>query len=801
MRKLFFLLLLISPLALISQNASIEGLVVDVENNPISYVNVLLFEKGGSQPLSGAVTDELGTFIISNLKEQDYYVEFSMVGFSTVSKTINSLTLNITKITLTENVEELDETIVTAKAPTINRELGKLIFDVENTSLSIGDTFNLLMRTPGVLVIGENISIKNTNTLIYINDKRVYLSSSELASLLKDTDASSIKSIEVITNPSSRYDAEASTVLNIITSKAISTGYKGSINTIYEQAIFSKYRFSTSHFYKNDWLNMYASYSFSPRKEFKQDDNYIRFFNPDNTTTKSIWESDFEKVTRSKAHQGNVILDFILNEKNTLSFSTTVLISPNKTFDNNVAGEIFDSQRQLDSTFTTISYLENDTSSLSFNLEHKVNLDEEGTKLSTSVNYINYNKEQSQELNTDYNLPTGEMLNNANFFTDANQDSNIFTGQTDFNKTIGNGDFETGLKYSHIKTESGLDFFDIENNTLVYIEEHSDLFDYTESIYAGYINYSKKLGKWNLDVGLRGEYTDVKGDSKSLGIINNQNYFDVFPAISAVYTANDDNVLGASYRRSIERPRYQSLNPFSYFITDNIVNRGNPNLAPTLKNKYMISYTIKNKWSFEAYYINKKDPLALLAFQDNESSTTQNLDINIISDINYSFDISYTSSLYSWWYLWAYTSAYYLENEFYAVASPQETYKNDTFGFYAQLYSGLTISKDKTFTSDINLLYISNIIEGTYKYKNQFKLSVSFKKSIWKNRASITMGVDDIFDTNNIPLTTKYYNQDNSYFAKAESRLFRLGFKYNFGNYKLRNNSRTDKTEEEKRLD
>ncbi len=371
----------------------------------------------------------------------------------------------------------------------------------------------------------------------------------------------------------------------------------------------------------------------------------------------------------------------------------------------------------------------------------------------------------------------------------------------DFNKTIGNGDFETGLKYSHIKTESGLDFFDIENNTLVYIEEHSDLFDYTESIYAGYINYSKKLGKWNLDVGLRGEYTDVKGDSKSLGIINNQNYFDVFPAISALYTANDDNVLGASYRRSIERPRYQSLNPFSYFITDNIVNRGNPNLAPTLKNKYMISYTIKNKWSFEAYYINKKDPLALLAFQDNESSTTQNLDINIISDINYSFDISYTSSLYSWWYLWAYTSTYYLENEFYAVASPQETYKNDTFGFYAQMYSGLTISKDKTFTSDINLLYISNIIEGTYKYKNQFKLSVSFKKSIWKNRASITMGVDDIFDTNNIPLTTKYYNQDNSYFAKAESRLFRLGFKYNFGNYKLRNNSRTDKTEEEKRLD
>tara|TARA_R110000787_G_scaffold17143_3_gene54117 strand:+ start:15990 stop:18395 length:2406 start_codon:yes stop_codon:yes gene_type:complete len=801
MRKIILLFLLHLPLVLFSQNNTIEGQVADSKNNPLSFVNILVYEKQDAQPLNGAVTDVNGNFIIDDLKNQNYYVEFSMVGFTSESKTINPFNSNNFTINLKENVEELDETIVSVKAPDIIREPGKLIFNVENTSLSTGNTFNLLFKTPGVLVMGDNIQVKRIRPIIYINDKRVYLSPSELASLLKSMDASNIKSIEVITNPSAKYGAEATSVLNIITSKAVSVGYKGSINATWEQAVFSKYRFSTAHFYKNDWLNMYVNYSFSPRKDCKQDDNYIRFFNPDNTTTKSIWESDFEKVSRSKAHQGNVILDFTLNDKNTLSFSSTVMMSPNKTYENKVNGDIFNAQQELDSLFITNSYLTNDANNLSFNLEHKIDLNEEGSNIKTSVNFIKYDNNQTQDLNTDYNLPTGELTNNVSFYTDAEQDSNIFTGQIDYTKTIGKGDFETGLKYSNIETESGLDYYNVENNIHNYIENNSDLFIYTESIYAGYLNYAKNWGKWNINVGLRGEFTNVKGDSKSLGIINNREYFDIFPSISALYSKNENNVFGMSYKRSIERPRYQSLNPFTYFITDNIYNSGNPNLVPTLKDKYTISYTLNNKWDFEAYYIYKKNPLAVLSFQDNENNTTQIIDANIISDINFSFDISYTTSLFSWWYLSVYTSTYYLENEFYALASPQETYTNDTYGFYAQMYSGLTLSKDKTLTSDITTSYMSNYIFGSFEYKNQFIFSVSFRKSIWENRASITLGVDDIFNTNNVPLTSKYYNQDNSYFAKRESRLVRVGFKYNFGNYKLRNNKRKLKINEEKRLD
>ncbi len=799
MKKLYFLLLF-SPLALFSQNAFIKGHVVDSENNPLSFVNILLYEKSGFQAIGGTASDESGLFTIEELDEGEYYIEFMMIGFSTVSKSIKLPDENnLGRITLIENPEELNEAVITVKNPSIKKEAGKLTFNVENTSLSTGNTLNLLSKTPGVLVIGDNISIKNSTPIIYFNNKRVYLSATELASLLKSYDASDIKSIEVITNPSANYDAETGTVLNIITSKAISIGYKGSVKATYEQAIFAKYNFGTSHFYKNDWLNMYANYSFSPRKEFKQDDSYIKFFNPDDST-KSFWESDFNRTTKSYGHQGNVILDFTLNDKNLLSFSSNVFVSPNKQFSNNVDGEIFNAQKRLDSTFTTISSLENDTSNLSFYLEHEIYFGEKESSLTTSVSYIKYDNMQTQDLSTDYNLPSGEFLNNISFFTDANQDTNIFTALSDYNTSLAEGTFKTGLKYSRIKTESGLDFFNIENNLPTYVEALSDLFIYNESIYAGFINYEKKWDNWTINAGVRGEFTKTEGDSRSLGIVNTQDYFDVFPSAFLLHDINENKSLSISYKRSLERPRYQSLNPFTYFITDNNVNQGNPNLVPSIKNKYMVSYSHNSKWFVDFYYIYKKDKLGLLTFQDNESSTIRNIESNLISDVNYSVDITYSSELFSWWYFGAYTSTYYMENEFYAIESEPDTYTNSTFGFFGQIYNGLTLSKDRSFTSDITLLYVSNLIEGAYDYNNQFNLSFSLRKSFWNKRAIITVGIDDVFDTYNVPVTSKYYNQDLSYFAHLESRLFRLGFKYNFGNIGLRENIRPILDDEKDRL-
>ncbi|HNP66440.1 MAG TPA: TonB-dependent receptor [Aequorivita sp.] len=786
-----------------AQDFSVSGNVLDTNNAPLSFVNVLVYENEGENPLKGSTTDEDGSFVLKNLEAGTYIINFSYIGFEDKQQTIQlSSNKNLGNLVLRENQQMLDETVVVAKLPTIRKTPGKLVFEVENTSLSTGSTVDLLKKTPGVIVTNENIQIKLSTPVIYINGKRVYLSAEEVYSLLQNTDAAAIKSVEVITNPSSKYDADAGTVLNIITSKAISIGYKGSVNANYEQGIYPKYNFGTSHFYKNNWVNIYASYSYADKKEYKEDENYIRYFQPDEVSTKSIWETDFNRTTERSNHNGNVVLDFTLNDKNTISITSNVSLTPEVKYHNNGNSLIFNPQRQLDSTITTLSYVDYGKQNLTFALDYNRVLNENGATLAISANYIYYDNTQNQSVSSDYLLPNGNLLRNNSFYTDSGQTSDIFTGQADVSSDLWGGTFEAGFKFSSIDTKSKLDFFDVLSNNTTFNNSLSDNFNYKENIFAEYINFEKDWEKWSIAAGLRGEYTDIDAISRSLGQVNKQQYFDLFPSASFHYIINDNNGIGLSYSRSVERPRYQSLNPFKYFITERNFNGGNPKLVPAIEDKITLTFDHKGKLFFELYYQNVENSLDILVLQNNTNSTLSSIDANMIKSYQYAFDITYFSSLNPWWWLHLNTSSFYLANEFYALQSAAETNTNDTFGQYIFLTNHFTLSKDRSFTADLTGVYISNFVFGNRFFENQSYVNVSVRKDFWDKRASLTVGVDDVFNTlNNTASVSNYYNQDNYYYANTESRLLRVGFKYNFGNARLRDNSKKIETDEGDRLE
>ena len=786
-----------------AQDFSVSGKVTDSENVPISFVNVLVYGNKEEAPLKGTTTDEDGSFFLKNLPEGVYTLNFSYIGFEDFQQTVQLYSnKNLGNLVLKEDQQMLDEMVVVAKLPTIRKTPGKLVFEVENTSFSVGNTMDLLKKTPGIIVTGENIQVKMSTPVIYINGKRVYLSSEEIYSLLQNTDAAAIKSVEVITNPSSKYDAEAGTVLNIIMSKTISVGYKGSVNATYEQGIYPKYTLGTSQFYKNNWLNVYASYSFSKKKENKNDENYIRFFQPDEVSTKSIWETDFNRITEHDNHNGNVVLDFMLDEKNTISLTSNVSLTPKVNYHNNGNSLIFNPQRQLDSTITTLSYVDYEKQNLTFALDYNRVLNDNGATLAVSANNIYYDNTQNQSVDSDYLLPNGELLRNNSFYTNANQNSDIFTGQADISSELLGGTFEAGFKFSSINTESKLNFFDIVNSATTFNNSLSDDFNYKENIYAEYINFEKDWEKWSIALGLRGEYTDVDAISRSLGEVNNQQYFDFFPSTSFHYTINENNGIGLSYSRSVQRPRYQSLNPFKYYITERNFNSGNPKLVPAIEDKITLTFDHKGKLFFELYYQNVANSLDILVLQNNENSTLSSVDANMIKSYQYSFDITYFNSLNSWWWMHFNTSSFYLANEFYALQSAPETYTNDTFGQYIFLTNHFTLSKDRSFTADLTGKYISNFVFGNRYFKNQSFVNISFRKDLWNKRASLTLGVDDVFDKlKDMASTSRYYNQDNYFYTNLEYRLFRLGFKYNFGNARLRDNNKQIETDEGDRLE
>ncbi|WP_111878422.1 TonB-dependent receptor domain-containing protein [Aequorivita sp. CIP111184] len=802
MKRLFTLFCCLCGGIMIAQNLNISGRVTDASQLPLSFVNVLVYKADAETPSQGTTTDEDGSFIFKGLVAGTYKLNFSYIGFENTEQTIElSSNKNLGNIVLKESSETLGETVVTAKLPTIKKTTGKLVFNVENTSLSVGSTMDLLKKTPGVVVIGENIQIKFSSPVTYINGKRVYLSAAEVTSLLENTDAANIKSIEVITNPTAKYDADAATVLNIITSKPISIGYKGSLNTTYTQGIYPKYSFGTSHFYKNNWLNLYASYNYNTNKQYKEDESYIRYFKPDEVSTKSIWETYFNRTTNSENHTGNLVLDFTLDDKNSLSLTSNISMAPDNTYHNNGHAYIYNPQKQLDSINTTLSEVNYKKDNLAFALDYQRKLNDNGATLSAAANYIYYNHRQDQSVSSDYFLPDNDFLRNNSFFTNSAQNSNIFTGQTDVSANLWEGTFTAGFKFSNIDTESKINFFDTENNIDTFNDALSDNFNYKENIYAEYINYEKEWEKWSITAGIRGEYTDINGISRTVGEVNTQTYFEIFPSASVNYNINDNNSIGIGYNRSIHRPRYESLNPFKYFITENNFIAGNPHLVPSIKDKITLSYSHKNKWFFDLYYENIKNGLGSLSFQNNENSTLRSVYDNLVNEYQYSFDIGFYSSLTSWWYFHLSTSSYYLSNKFNALESSQDAYTNDTFGQYLQTYNNFTLSKDRSFTADITALYISNFVFGNRYFKNQSFVNISFRKEFWDKRASLTVGVDDIFNTlNNVASTTKYYNQDNQFLVNQENRLFRIGFKYNLGNARLRDNKKNINIDEGDRL-
>ena len=799
--KLFYILLFL-PIYLMGQGYQISGTVFNAEKEPLSFVNVLLFEENNETPLKGTTTGADGSFLFEEVDKGGYVLEFTMIGFQKKQLSIQvSSENNLGNIILLQEEESLDEITVKAKRPFIQRANGKLIFTVENSSLSTGSAYELLSKTPGVIVLGPSTQIKNRPTTVYFNGRRIYLSSSEINSFLKNLDAASIKSVEVITNPGPEFDAESGTVLNIITSKAINPGYKGSLSGNYRQAVFAKYQIGTSHFFKNNWLNLYGSYSYSPRKENKDQDTYIRFTRLDPSETSAIWESDFNRITRSYAHQANMVADIDFDENNSLNVTASLLSSPDKEFNNQQFTSIFGPNRELDSTFATRSLVLNDTRNISAAAEYKAHFREKGPSLTVGGGYINYNSDQSQTLKSDYELPDGTFLNSIQFNTLSFQDTDILTAYADFNTPVITGDLVVGVKYSDIDTRSGLDFFDVLNGAPEFNGGLSDIFEYRESIFAAYFNFDKSWENWRFSAGLRGENTDVNGDSASLGLVNTQSYFKLFPSASLRHNWTEQHSMELSYARKIQRPRYQSLNPFRYFVNENNFNVGNPNLVPAIDDKLTLSYSYKNSLFIEAYYQSIDNSLEILNFQDNENFTIRQLDANILNFKQYSFDVIYSSSFTERWFASLITSTYYLENEFLALESEQTSYTNSTMGFFGQAYSQYSFDKEGSLLSELTVRYISNLISGSLDYNNIFNTSFSIRKTFWNKSAQVSIGVDDIFNTNNVKVVSRYFNQDNSYFARPESRMFWVGFRYNFGNYALKDNNRNLKSQESDRLD
>ena len=464
--------------------------------------------------------------------------------------------------------------------------------------------------------------------------------------------------------------------------------------------------------------------------------------------------------------------------------------------------EVFSAGSVLDSTFNTINKAVDETFNLAFTLNYNHKFKRAGESLSANIHHTNYDFSNFQDVNTGYFLPNhNDPFRNNQFQTFSSQTIELYTGQADYELPINeSAHFEAGAKLSKINSESVLNQYIFENDVRQEDLDASDVFLYDETNYATYVSFSKDWKSWRIKSGLRVEFTDIKGNSLSTNQINETDYIKFFPSFHALNKLNANSEIYFNYNRRIYRPRYADLNPYKYFLNDNSYRSGDPNLKPQIDDSFTLGYVYNEDYTFEIYYRYENDPSIQIVFQDNENNFIKYLNTNIDRSISYGLDLSSYIQIQNRWNLYAESSIFYYENQFYALESSNELFSTDKWSVLFRFSNNITFLKDKSLLADISYLYISPYAQGPLIVGKRSSLDISLSKTLWDNKASVSMGIIDVFNTKNFSTSTKYLNQDIYKKRRYENRLFTLGFNYKFGNFRLSNNKKEIDLEEIERL-
>ncbi|MEM6864212.1 MAG: TonB-dependent receptor [Bacteroidota bacterium] len=625
-----------------TKNGSITGMVIDATRRlPVSFATVVLKSTEDGKILTGSITDEAGKFEIQQIPEGSFLMEIQFIGYETYTQTFEITKTNkiidLGTIILIENTQELEEVEVVAERTTIEQRVDRKVINVGKDLTTAGATASDIMNNiPSVNVDAQtgDISLRgNSNVRVMVDGK---LSNVPVAQLLRQIPSSSIKSIELITNPSAKYNPEGmSGIINIVLHKNANLGFNGNINLGYTQGIRPKYNASLDLNYKVGKFNFYGNYGtnigdyFNDGFIFRDDENSLQ---------------DFNFFNDNESHLYKVGVDFYINEKNTLSFFTN-----QNHFDGAGLG-ITDITYNTDSDRDLIQFFNNTNDNLSqqYNFDYKLDFAKEGHNIELEVDHNHFEDDEDAEF--------------------ASSGATLFPDYVDFvdterNQTFVNLDYVNPLD-SISKLEIGLEarFFETDvdyTSTGLSFNSNGDLvptpsteFIYQMDIYSGYVTFSQRYKKWSYQVGARLEDVQVVADTNQVRAFTD-NYTQIYPSAFLTYNLNEKDQLQTSFSRRVDRPGLQQVNPIREFATPLISSFGNPSLVPQFTNSFELNYTKRlKKGSFTAgvFYRAIEDEINRAVFVDRLDFNKLILTYANFNDTSaYGIEISTNYKPTKWW--------------------------------------------------------------------------------------------------------------------------------------------------------
>ena len=794
---LLLIVAVISFLSASAQTGIVKGELIDATGAAQEFANVLLVNSADSALVKGLVTEEGGTYLFDEVEPGSYRIMASMVGYADAYSSIinsNNDEIIVEALTLHEGVV-LDEVTLVAKKPFIEMKADKIVVNVENSAVNAGNSaLEILEKSPGVTVDKDNnISLRGKQgVLVMINGKNQYMSGDELSGLLESMPAENIQNIEIITNPSAKYDAEGNSgIINIRLKKNSNLGVNGSVSVGARHGRKFSNNIGGDINYRADKINVYGAVRRSEWAGF-QDMNLQRVipFNGGYTTFDQKANGNDEEVNYS----GKIGVDYMLSKKTTIG----VLFKSNREddIDTNSNSAIISGSNAPAFDILNVEILQDELwnqNAFNFNIVH--NFDDKGTSLSFDTDYSVYNKDTDSQYDNNYfDLDKNPVALPFILRNNEATDINIFASKLDFTKSYESGyELELGAKLSMVETDNDTRFMALENEAWIEQATRSNQFLYKEDVLAAYANVSKAIGKVNVQAGLRVERTESEGNSMTLDNTVKRSYTDLFPSLSLSHPIGENHTLSYSYSRRLNRPNYKDLNPFIEYLDQYTFQKGNPFLNPQYADAFGVNYGYKNKFFVSANYSHTSDAITEIIEQVSEENQTFATKVNLDKQKSASLTVSTSIPWKEIGVSRINITGFY--NEFSSVI-PSGILDNKNAAY--NIYLGNEFNLPKDINMELNFRYTSDLTYGLFEIQSRHRIDVGFSKDIMQGKGSIKIGVDDIFQTNR---NVGMIRQDDiivDLSSRWDSRRAKINFKYKFGNNKVKGaRRRTTATEDE----
>ncbi|WP_077920600.1 outer membrane beta-barrel protein [Spirosoma sp. 209] len=799
MKNLFILCLLILSAPSFAQTASLSGTAVTASQRGIPFATATLRQATDSVLVKAAVADENGVYVFPGIRAGTYRVGLTGVGYASWTSgpvvVVDGQAGSMGAVVLAEAARSLNEVKVTATKPLLDVQPDKLVLNVGSSITSAGSSaIELLQKAPGVQIDpNDNIVLQGKNGVrIFIDGKPSPLGPADLAAYLRTLQATDIDAIEIITQPSARFDAQGNAgIINIRLKRnragSPDAGTNGSATLGFAQgAYYPKYNGSVSVNSRVKKTNLFASYSLRQARDWS-------FINLYREQSGQFFDQKSETRSTSAGHNARLGADWFVSRYSTLGLLLDGMLrdGSSSTLGRTPIGFVTAAVGVPDQLLIADNRNLSNRANGNANLNYRY-ADTSGHELSVDADLGRFRSTGDAYQPNRYIDPvTNELLFERNYRMNTLTDISLRTLKADYGQRFWGGRLSAGFKLSSVRTGNDFDFFDVQNGQDVLNPDRTNRFVYTESIYAAYASFEKSRGKWQGQFGLRVEQTESDGRLTSAvsqaDAMVTRRYLNAFPSSGITYKATPNSTFSVTFSRRIDRPSYQSLNPFESKLDELTYQKGNAFLRPQYTNTLRLSRTYKYKLTTSLSYSDTQDFFTEITDTSARSAdgrprnyiTTRNL----ASQRVLSVDVSYPFNVARWWSVFMNVSAYRSANE----ANFGDGKRIGLTAHVLSLYAQHTLTLPGQLRLEVSGYYTSpSIWGGTFQNRHFWGSTVGLQRKVLADRGSVVLTLSDPFNSQRWRGISQFGGLYMDASGGWESRQIRLNFTYNFGSKQLK---------------